>query len=155
MKPERYEDAFLALSGVLLVVFLGALFLASRMMGIHVPSRDAEIDPAEVATTPPFDEPGVREVGPGRYEVVMVGRAWTFSPSEVRIPAGSEVTFRATSGDVLHGLVIEGTRVNLMLIPGQVTVISQRFDEPGEHLILCHEYCGVAHHTMFGRVIVQ
>lgn len=155
MNPERYEDAFLAVSGLVLVSFLIALFLASRMAGVHVPSRDAEIDPNAVATTAPFDAPGLREIAPGRYEAVIVGRAWTFSPSEIRIPAGSEVTFRATSADVVHGLAIDGTRVNLMLVPGQVTVQTQRFDEPGEHLILCHEYCGVAHHTMYGKVIVQ
>lgn len=155
MKAERYEDAFLAVSGAVLVAFLIALFLASRMAGVHVPGRDAEIDPNAIATTPPFDSPGLRETGPGHYEAVIVGRAWTFSPSEIRIPAGSTVTFRATSGDVVHGLVVDGTRVNLMLVPGQVTVQTQRFDEPGEHLIICHEYCGVAHHTMYGKVIVQ
>ena len=30
-----------------------------------------------------------------------------------------------------------------------------RFDEPGEHLLVCHEYCGIGHHTMAGRFIVE
>ena len=51
-------------------------------------------------------------------------------PNEIRIPAGSEVTFTTTSADVLHGLAIEGTRVNLMLIPGQITKFTYRFESP-------------------------
>jgi cytochrome c oxidase subunit 2 len=32
---------------------------------------------------------------------------------------------------------------------------SYRFRKPGEHLLICHEYCGLAHHTMYGRIIVE
>jgi cytochrome c oxidase subunit II len=30
-----------------------------------------------------------------------------------------------------------------------------RFDKPGEYLFACHEFCGAAHHTMAGRVIIE
>ena len=80
---------------------------------------------------------------------------WSFTPNEIRIPAGSEVTFLATSVDVIHGIHIEGTRVNMMLIPGQIARNTYRFEEPGEHLMVCHEYCGAGHHLMYGRVIVE
>jgi len=104
---------------------------------------------------PPFDNPGVRETAPGRYEVVMIGQAWSFTPGEVRVPAGSEVTFLMTSPDVIHGFHVEGTRLNVMLIPGQVARVSYTFEEPGEHLIICHEYCGIGHHNMWGKVVVE
>jgi cytochrome c oxidase subunit 2 len=65
------------------------------------------------------------------------------------------VTFIATSTDVLHGFEIAGTRLNMMLIPGQVAKNSYTFPEPGEHLIICHEYCGAGHHVMYGKVIVE
>ena len=32
---------------------------------------------------------------------------------------------------------------------------SYRFDEPGEYLLICHEYCGLGHHMMYGRIIVE
>ncbi len=60
-----------------------------------------------------------------------------------------------TSPDVIHGFYIQGTRVNLMVIPGQITRASYRFQRPGEYLLLCHEYCGVGHHTMHGKVVVK
>ena len=124
-------------------------------MGITLPSNSGQIDVAKVRTTPPFDNPGVREIAPGKYEVVMIGQAWSFTQNEVRIPAGAEVTFKATSADIIHGFGIEGTRVNMMLVPGQVSEMTYRFREPGEHLLICHEYCGLGHHMMSGKVIVE
>ena len=85
----------------------------------------------------------------------MVGQTFIFRPNEIRVPAGADLTFTATTIDVMHGLNIEGTRVNMMLIPGQISRNTYRFDEPGEYLIICHEYCGAGHHTMSGKIIVE
>lgn len=155
MRVHAYERSFLILSGALLVACLAALLYASVAQGLHLPSAAETIDPGDVYSVPPFDQPGVRQTGPNTYDVVMVARAWAFLPNQIRLPAGSEVTFIATSGDVLHGLDIAGTRVNVMLIPGQVTRYTYTFREPGEHLLVCHEYCGIGHHTMAGMVIVE
>lgn len=155
MKTHTYEKAFLATSGIVILACMAALVYATVGMGIHLPGRSGNIDPQRVYSTPPFNTPGVREVEPGRYEAVVVAQAWAFVPAEIRVPVGSEVTFTATAVDIIHGLNVEGTRLNMMLIPGQITRNSYRFDERGEHLIICHEYCGIGHHTMFGRVIVQ
>lgn len=155
MRVEAYEKTFLALGGTLLVVCLLALLYATVAMGLHLPKSVGKIDPATVDTTPPFDQPGVRQTGPGRYEVVLIAQAWRFIPNEIRVPAGAEVTIRATSPDVIHGLDVVGTRINMMIIPGQVATATYRFGEPGEHLFVCHEFCGINHHTMFGKVIVE
>jgi cytochrome c oxidase subunit 2 len=155
MKIESLEKTFMAASGVLLVAALGALLYATTMHGRHLPGRTAEIDPTRIQETPPFDQPGLRQTGPNTYEVVMVARTFFYDPREITVPAGSEVTFIATSGDVIHGLYVQNSRVNVMLIPGQVTRVVQRFDEPGEYLMICHEYCGLGHHIMSGKVIVE
>ena len=155
MKVHTYEKAFLAVGAGVLAVCGAALIYATVGMGIHLPGRTAEIDPTRVFATPPFDQLGVRQTGPNRYEVVLVAQAWAFLPPEIRVPAGAEVTFTATSLDILHGLNVEGTRLNMMLIPGQVSRNTYRFREPGEHLMICHEYCGLGHHTMAGKVIVE
>lgn len=155
MKIERYEKAFLLVGAITLVVFLGALAYTSIAMGVHLPGRAGEVDPATVREMPPFDQPGVRDLGGGRYEVVMLAQAWAFVPAEIRVPAGSEVTFIATSVDVLHGIHVDGTRVNMMLIPGQISRNTYRFERPGEHLLVCHEFCGLGHHVMSGKVVVE
>ncbi len=155
MKIHTYEKAFLGVGIVVLLACMAALAWASFGMGIHLPGAAGQVNPAEIANTPPFDSPGVREVAPGQYEAVLVARAWSFDPAEIRVPVGADITFIVTSVDVLHGFNIEGTRLNMMLIPGQISRNRYRFSEPGEHLIICHEYCGIGHHMMAGRVIVE
>jgi cytochrome c oxidase subunit 2 len=93
--------------------------------------------------------------GPERYEVRMVAGIWSFNPAEVRVPAGSTVTFVVTSRDITHGLHIHRANVNVMVLPGQVARVRTRFEHPGEYPMICHEYCGLAHHTMWGKVIVE
>jgi cytochrome c oxidase subunit 2 len=155
MKIHTYEMTFLGVGVLLTVGCLGALLYATTARGIHLPGHGGTIDPRQVDQTPPFDQPGVRQTANGEYEVVMVARAWSFTPNEVRVPAGSRVTFVATSTDVIHGLLVGGTRINVMLIPGQITRYSYTFDKPGEYLLMCHEYCGLGHHTMGGKVVVE
>lgn len=155
MKIETYEKAYLALGGVTLTAALLVLLYTSVGMDLHLPTRVAEVDPATVRTTPPFDQPGVRQTGPGQYEAVLLGQAWAFLPQEIRVPVGAEVTFTVTSPDVIHGFLIAGTRVNLMLIPGQVSRQTYTFRRPGEYGLICHEYCGLGHQGMVGRVIVE
>ena len=155
MKVHTYEKAFLITGGVVLVLCASAIAYGTLAMDMHLPGRVAQIDPSKVYSTPPFNMPGVKKVAENRYEVVMVAQAWAFMPAEIRVPRNSEVTFVATSVDVLHGLEIGRTRVNMMLIPGQIGKISHTFREPGEYLLICHEYCGTGHHTMSGKVIVE
>jgi cytochrome c oxidase subunit II len=155
MKAHTYEKAFLITGGVVLAICASALAYTTLGMGMHLPGRVGEIDPAKVYQTAPFNAPGVKKIAEGRYEVVMVAQAWAFMPAEIRVPRNAEVTFIATSVDVIHGLAVERTRVNMMLIPGQIGRITHTFREPGEHLLICHEYCGIAHHMMYGKVIVE
>lgn len=155
MNVHTYEKAFLMLGGVLLVACLGALLYASMAMGLHLPGRAGAVDPATVFSTPPFDEPGLRQTGEGTFEAVVIGQAWVFRPDTLRIPLGAEVTFLATTPDVLHGFHVAGTRLNMMLIPGQISRATYRFETPGEFMVLCHEYCGLGHHNMHAKIIVE
>ena len=149
-----YELAWILPSIAIPVGMLVALVVTAFGAGVHLPGREGRVDPTKVFQTPPFDRPGIVQVGPGRYEVSMVAAIWSFTPNEIRVPAGSTVTFTMTSRDVVHGMFIRGANINLMLLPGQIARATGRFDTPGEYPFLCHEYCGIAHHTMWGRVIV-
>jgi cytochrome c oxidase subunit 2 len=155
MKVHAYEKAMLVVGAAILVACGAALIYASLAMNLHLPGKAGFIEPQRVYQTAPFNRPGVREIAPGRYEAAIVAQTWAFIPREIRVPAGAEVTFNVTSIDILHGFNIEGTRLNMMLIPGQVSRNSYTFDRPGEYLIICHEYCGLGHHTMAGKIIVE
>jgi cytochrome c oxidase subunit 2 len=150
-----YELAWILPSIAIPVGMLSALLVTAFGAGIHVPSNAGRVDVATLGQTPPFDRLGLVEVAPLRYEVRLIARIWTFGTPEIRVPAGSTITFLATSRDVAHGLFIPKANVNVMLLPGQLSRVTARFTEPGEYTMMCHEYCGVAHHTMAGVIIVE
>jgi cytochrome c oxidase subunit 2 len=150
-----FELAWILPSVAIPVGVLVAIIITAFGMHIQVPGDAGRVSAAAVDSTPPFNQQCVVEVAPGRYRVTMVAQIWAFNPREIRVPVGSEVTFVATSKDVIHGLHVEGTNVNVMLIPGRVTEQRAVFRSPGEYRFVCHEYCGAGHHAMFGRVIVE
>lgn len=154
MLIERYEKIFMILGGVFLAGAVVAL--AVSVVGGHatLPAPAGRIEPSEVTSTAPFDEPGVFETEDG-VEVVMIARAWQWEPAEVTVPAGEEVTFTVTSADVIHGMLVPETQINTMVIPGQITEVTQTFSDAGTYSVICHEYCGIGHHTMGGRIIVE
>lgn len=154
MKVHTYEKAFLAV-GLAVLIACGVALVYASTMGIHLPGKAGLLDPAQVARTAPFDKPGVHQTGPNRYDVVVISRAWSFNPAEVHVPAGAEITFITTSTDVIHGFMVGGTRLNMMVIPGQISKNTYTFSRPGEYLLVCHEYCGLGHHLMSGKIIVE
>lgn len=150
-----YELAWMLPSVALPVGMLAALLVTAFAAHIHLPGDTGRIDPAKVLDTAPFNQLGVIETAPGRYEARLLAGIWFFTPPEIRVPEGAEVTFVATSKDVIHGFFLPHADVNAMLIPGQVTRITTRFPTAGEYSFLCHEYCGIAHHIMAGKVVVE
>jgi len=90
----------------------------------------------------------------GSVTVRALGQQYSFTPQCILVPAATPLTIRAASADVIHGLLIEGTNVNVMLVPGYISVITARFEQPGEHLMPCQEFCSVGHEGMWGRVRV-
>jgi cytochrome c oxidase subunit 2 len=147
-RVDPYEKVWMVASGIILILFLLAVG-AGAFYGFSLPGHEKHVDPSR---TP---EPAVLQRGPGRYDVYMRAQIWAFVPNEIKIPAGSTVTFYVTSPDLQHGFLIERTNVNVMVLPGQVSKTTARFDEPGEYRFFCHEYCGLAHHIMFGKVVVE
>ena len=85
----------------------------------------------------------------GSVTVRIVGQQYSFTPQCILVPANTPIVFRATSADAIHGFLIEGSNINSMLIPGYISSLPARFDQPGEHLMPCQEFCGVGHQAMW------
>jgi cytochrome c oxidase subunit 2 len=90
----------------------------------------------------------------GSVTVRAVGQQFSFTPQCILVPAGTPVTFRATSSDVVHGFLIDHTNINAMLVPGYVSILPAKFDTPGEHPMPCQEFCGMGHEGMWAKVKV-
>ncbi|MFM1653150.1 cytochrome c oxidase subunit II [Brevibacillus sp. B_LB10_24] len=155
MHLHKYEKIWLLFGGGVLVLFLLILSVNSFAMGMTPPSHMEMIDPTKVDQTPPFDNPGLKQVGDNEYELVMTAFIFGYTPNEIEIPAGAKVTFKVTSKDVVHGFAIPGTNVNMMITPGYISTLTHTFSDPGEYLILCNEYCGIGHQVMATRIVVK
>lgn len=155
MHVHRYERWWMTFGLAILAVFMATILFAAFADNLNPPSGTQTIDPTKVATTAPFDHPGLRKVSDGVYEAYYVAQIFSFSPATLTIPAGSTVTFYVTSPDVVHGFEIAQTDVNMMIIPGWVNTATHRFTKPGTYLLVCNEYCGIGHQTMDAKIEVQ
>jgi cytochrome c oxidase subunit 2 len=152
---HRQERLWLTAGLAMLVLFAAVITTSALVDGFVPPSRIQSIDPTRVSQTPPFDHPGLRKIADGAYEAYYVARIFSFSPAEIRVPAGSHVTFYVTSADVEHGFSIPETGVNTMVTPGWVSSVSHTFKQRGTFLLVCNEYCGGGHQMMAAKVTVE
>ncbi len=155
MHVHKAEKIWIGFGVAMLVVFLATITTAAVVDGFVPPSHIQSIDPAKVSQTPPFDKPGLHRLADGSYEAYYIARIFSFEPHHLTIPVGSKVTFYVTSTDVVHGFSIPETGVNTMVEPGWVSTVSHTFSRPGTYLLVCNEYCGIAHHTMADSVEVK
>lgn len=152
----RVERRWLALS-IAIVVALAAL---AAFAGIHqatMPQTRVETaDPSRLHLAGEFIESNLGSAlePDGSVTVRAIGQQYSFTPACLLVPTDTLVTFRATSADVVHGLIVEGTNINTMLVPGYVSALTARFERPGEHLMPCQEFCGVGHEGMWAKVKV-
>ncbi|MDH4037185.1 MAG: cytochrome C oxidase subunit II [Candidatus Krumholzibacteria bacterium] len=143
---DRSEKRVLVISTCLMLVFLSAVVYSVFGLGMDLPTCITDVEP--------YTEGHVIQRAPLRYEVQYVAKMWAFDPPLLEIPAGSTVDLYLTSIDVVHGFQIVGTNTNLMAVPGAVNGTQVTFDRPGEYRVICHEYCGVAHQTMYATIKV-
>ena len=155
MNVDAYEKFWMWASGGIIVVFIASVLFTSAAQSLQPPSHVETIDPMAVRSTPGFDQPGVTLNVDGSATVHVIAQMFSFSPNEIHVPRGRPVTFRITSPDVTHGFQIVKTNGNSMVIPGYVSQFTTRFDDAGEYLIVCNEYCGLGHHVMFATMYVE
>lgn len=151
LKTELRWVAVVAVAVGLMIVVIVATTLANAL---HPPSNVETIDPATLHLAGEFTEAnlGTWENGDGSLTVRLIATQFAFVPRCLPVPVGRDVTIRVTSPDVVHGFIVAGTNANTMVVPGFVAEIRTRFDEPGDHLMPCHEYCGLGHSNMWAVV---
>ena len=152
---HRSEKIWLILSFGMIMLFMFATGYQSFSLGMGPPSGQETIDPEKVDQTPPFNQPGIRKIGENEFEVVQTLQVFSFNPTKIEVPTGATVHFILTSKDVVHGFEVAGTNLNAMVMPGYIQKITQTFNQPGEYLVLCNEYCGAGHQFMSTTITVK
>ena len=97
---------------------------------------------------------GTRVDPNGRVIARVIATQFEFVPNCIVLPSERDVTMRFTSPDVIHGILVSGTNVNTMVIPGYVAQVHTRFTKTGDLLMPCHEFCGLGHSQMMATVRV-
>lgn len=154
MNVPFYEKLWMWASGALIVAFVATIVVGVAGNALAPPSHVETIDPTNVWKDARFARHGAM-IDEHGVTVVVVTMMFAFEPAELRVPAGRPVTFRLTSADVTHGFQIVGTNGNTMVVPGYISQFTTVFREPGEYLIVCNEYCGLGHHVMSAKLIVE
>ena len=92
----------------------------------------------------------------GPVDVYLMAYQWGYAPSVLRLETGVPYRFRMMAVDVAHGASLQLGRAGRMvrLRPGTRVEQELTFSRPGEYLLYCTVYCGLAHDRMQGRVIV-
>ncbi len=155
MHVDLYEKIWMWAAAAIIVVFLASIGFTTFGRAIQPPSHVEMIDPDSVRGDREFGSPGVTIHEDGSVTVVVQAFMYAFLPNEIRVPRGRPVTFRLTSPDVIHGFQIVQTNGNTMVVPGYVSQFTTTFSQAGDYLIVCNEYCGLGHHVMHARLIVE
>ncbi len=137
-------------------LFVGIIMIDALFHGVNAPSNVETIDSAKLHLSEEFaeDNLGVQVDANGDITVRMVAGRYSFFPKKIAVPAGTKLTFRWVSIDVLHGVHIPMTNMSTMIVPGFVAQIETSFPKPGNYPVLCNEYCGLGHDHMWSKIDV-
>ena len=142
--------------GGIVSIILGAILYAAVAMHINPPSNSEYVDPNTLHLSAEFTEAnlGTRVDPNGQVVARVIATQFEFVPSCIVLPANRDVTLRFTSPDVIHGILVTGTNVNTMIVPGYIAQVHTRFTRTGDLLMPCHEFCGLGHSQMMATVRV-
>jgi cytochrome c oxidase subunit 2 len=152
----RSELRWVVVVTVIVTVIMLAIIYAGLVHHINPPSNVETVDPKTLHLSGEFTETnlGTRVEPGGQVTSRMVATQFAFQPQCILVPANRPVTLRFASPDVIHGILVTGTNVNTMIIPGYVSQVHTIFTKTGDLLMPCHEFCGLGHSQMWATVKV-
>ena len=80
--------------------------------------------------------------------------SFEFSPAEITVNKGDQVTIELTSLDVVHGLYLDGYGLQVEVDPGQTETLTFTADRSGTFRFRCSVTCGDLHPFMIGKLHV-
>jgi cytochrome c oxidase subunit II len=91
---------------------------------------------------------------PPGADIYLVGMAFQWMPI-LKLQKGAQYTLHLSALDVNHGFSLFPVNVNFQVVPGYDYGLRITPNTSGDFRIMCNEFCGIGHHTMVGRVIVE
>jgi cytochrome c oxidase subunit 2 len=111
-----------------------------------------------VSVAVPADRALARGVAGARQaEIVDVtAERFSFTPSEIKVKAGTAVEIRLRSDDTDHGFRVPSAQIDVRIPKRNRGTITVRFDadKPGRYAFECSHVCGAGHSFMRGTIVV-
>ena len=87
----------------------------------------------------------------------MTAERFTFTPSQVKVKAGTVIEFRIESEDTNHGFRIPAAGIDGVVPKRGKGELRVKFhaDKPGRYEFECSKPCGAGHNIMRGVIIVE
>jgi cytochrome c oxidase subunit 2 len=79
---------------------------------------------------------------------------WRWYPI-LKLRKGQTYRLHVSSSDLQHGFSLMPMNMNFQVLPGYDHVITITPTSTGSFSIVCNEFCGIGHHMMTGKIIVE
>jgi cytochrome c oxidase subunit 2 len=137
--PDRFSRWFVGWGVVVPLLILVVVFGATLQAMRTLPDGDADALQVEI-------------IGHQYWWEVRYPAEGITATDELHLPVGRPVELRLTSADVIHSFWVPELAGKLDLLPDNVNTLVLQADQPGRHLSICAEFCGLRHADM--RMIV-
>lgn len=95
----------------------------------------------------------VVEPSPGG-DAYLWARMWQYWPI-LKLKKGQTYRLHISSSDVQHGFSLLPLNMNFHILPGYDHVLTITPTTAGDFEVICNEFCGIGHHQMTGKIIVE
>ena len=91
---------------------------------------------------------------PPGSDIYLLGRMWRWTPV-LKLKAGTAYTLHLSSADINHGFNLYPVNLNFQVVPGYDYGLKIVPNKTGDFRVVCNEFCGIGHHMMVGKVVVE
>jgi cytochrome c oxidase subunit II len=93
------------------------------------------------------------EPAPGG-DAYLRAQMWSWYPI-LKLKQGQEYRIHISSMDLQHGFSLQPMNMNFQILPGYDHVLTITPTSSGDFRVICNEFCGIGHHLMTGKIIVE
>ncbi|HEY6291639.1 MAG TPA: cupredoxin domain-containing protein [Terriglobia bacterium] len=85
----------------------------------------------------------------------MTAKKYEFDPAVITVKQGDQVKLVITATDRDHGIKLAAYDIDQRLEKGVPTTVEFRADKAGTFPFECSVVCGIGHHRMKGKLVVE
>ena len=101
------------------------------------------------------EEKGVPIVAPAPgSDIYLQASMWRWYPI-LKLKEGQTYRLHISATDLQHGFSLLPMNINFQVLPGYDHVLTVTPTSKGSFSIVCNEFCGIGHHLMTGKILVE